>query len=222
MNGSTMAAVHGGALAMMHHLHRHPQRGAITGSGPMAANGNMLHWLNWNLGQRQEKAAELIASHAPCTVLQLGAGGGRLIPVLLEAGAVQVHAIETTDRLVTIGRKLMREMGAAADVTWQMAPFLDPAVEGEYDITIAVDAFDMLDDPRPVLAKARRMTLRVLAASFLARGPRFHRRGRLSVRGMSMHRTYSRDEVDSMMSESGWTDWDIVRLGQVWFVIARS
>ena len=86
-------------------------------------------------------------------VAEIGSGTGRIVRMLLQAGAKEVTAIEPSAAFEV----LRRNLAADADrVVFLNKAGHDIAVEGEYDFVVSIGVIHHIPDPDPVIAASLR------------------------------------------------------------------
>jgi SAM-dependent methyltransferase len=87
-----------------------------------------------------EKVAEIVVSHRPQVVLDLGCGDGRMVQELLDAGVPRVCGVDPSERAILFARAFNfgRDCRWYADVSDESVPPVDAAV--------AVDVLEHIPD----------------------------------------------------------------------------
>jgi SAM-dependent methyltransferase len=165
----------------------------------------LVRLLRPGLFRRRQLAVETVQSYRSPGVLDVGCGSGRIGEFVLEAGASRYLGIDFSEPMVDLARdRLSRFEGRVALVRHD---FLTAALDGSFDVVLALGLFDYLPNPEDF---ARRMYEHcasggVVVGSFptwsLVKGP--IRKVRYEVIGDCPIFNYRREEIEGLFRGAG-------------------
>jgi SAM-dependent methyltransferase len=104
------------------------------------------------LFRRRALAVDTVRAYAQPSVLDVGCGSGRIGEFVLQAGASRYLGIDFSEPMIELARERLERFGDRARLVGE--DFLTAALEGTFDVVLAVGLFDYLPNPE---AFAQRM-----------------------------------------------------------------
>ena len=96
-------------------------------------------------------------------VLDLGCGSGRVGEAVLEAGAAAYVGVDLSPRMLELARERLSRFD---DVELLEGDVAEAALDGTYDLVLALGLFEYLDDPARAVSWMRARCSSTLVASF--------------------------------------------------------
>jgi SAM-dependent methyltransferase len=96
-------------------------------------------------------------------VLDLGCGTGRVAEAVLDAGAAAYVGLDVSPRMLELARERLSRYD---DVELVESDVAEAALDGTYDLVLALGLFEYLDDPSAAVAWMRARCASTLVASF--------------------------------------------------------
>jgi SAM-dependent methyltransferase len=165
----------------------------------------LVRLLRPGLFRRRQLAVETVQSYRAPAVLDVGCGSGRIGEFVLEGGASRYLGIDFSEPMVQLARDRLSRFEDR--VTLVKDDFLTAALDGSFDVVLALGLFDYLPNPE---AFARRMYEHcapggAVVGSFptwsLLKGP--IRKVRYEVIGDCPIFNYSREGIQGMFRSTG-------------------
>ena len=177
----------------------------------------------WDMEERLMRTVEVVRNYPGATVLDIGAGSGRFIEPVIKAGASKIIAIEPAPKMIEVMQNLVSSVGISERVEIIQSTFLEVEFKNTFDITLAIGLYDYIKDPTPYLVKVKSITNEVMIASFpIAKTWRSHiRKIRLGLQKCPVY-YYTRNQINDLLKNTGYTSWEIDRFGQLLFVTAKT
>jgi SAM-dependent methyltransferase len=152
------------------------------------------------------------------SVLDVGCGPGHVAAAVLAAGAGTYVGIDLSPRMLDLARDRL-----VGDAMLLEGDFLELDVPGSFDVVLALGLFDYLADPARAAAWLRARCASTLVASFTRRdrvkAP--VRRLHYGRHGLSVF-DYTEARAGELLSESGFTDIDVVSSGRRGFLVTAG
>jgi 2-polyprenyl-3-methyl-5-hydroxy-6-metoxy-1,4-benzoquinol methylase len=173
------------------------------------------------LFRRRQLAADTVRGYAEPRVLDVGCGSGRIGEFVLEAGAGRYVGIDFSEPMIEMARMRLERFGPQVELI--LGDFLEGALEGPFDVVLALGLFDYLPNPERF---SRRMFEQcapggTLVGSFptwsLIKGP--VRKVRYEWIGDCPIFNYSRRELELMLGASGFDGVEILSPGRSGFLV---
>ena len=182
-------------------------------------------WLDrifrWDMYERFNLAMKECGEVQGKRILDIGCGSGRYVIPLAKMGAKEVLGIDFAENMLNIAKGLARKEEYADRCQFVFGDFLEHYFDEGFDISLAIGVFDYIDDPRPHLAKMRRITLEKVIATFpnkyTFRAP--IRKIRLAIKGCPVY-FYGQKEIVDMLESCGYHKISINAVGKIFFVTA--
>ncbi len=183
----------------------------------------LVRLLRPGLLRRRQLAVDTVRSYGSPHVLDVGCGSGRIAELVLEAGAGHYVGIDFAEEMLALARTRLARFGERAELI--EADFMEAALEGPFEVILALGLFDYLPDPKSF---SRRMVELCapggcVVGSFPAwspvKGP--IRKVRYEWIGDCPIFNYKRPELESMFEDSGFRRVEVVSPGRSGF-LARA
>jgi 2-polyprenyl-3-methyl-5-hydroxy-6-metoxy-1,4-benzoquinol methylase len=143
----------------------------------------------------------LLGEEPARSLVDLGCGGGQLLrEIAARNPGVALTGLDLARRQIEENR--LREPGVRWDVADLSAPVEDPGLIGRFEVVVASEILEHLDDPRALLENARRLAApggRLLLST--QSGP-----VRETERRVGHRRHFAKEELDVLLRETGWTE----------------
>lgn len=138
------------------------------------------------------------------SLLDVGCGSGRYGLEFARRGARRCLGLDLSPPMLEIARREAERLDVAAVCEWRQGEWLASAIEGEFDIVLAMGYFDYIEDPAPHLERMIARTTDRLFASFPKRWTlrTLSRKLRFLAAG-GFVRFYSRGEVLRLFARHG-------------------
>ncbi len=181
----------------------------------------LVRLLRPGLFRRRELAVETVRSYTDPSVLDVGCGSGRIGELVLEAGTASYLGIDFSEPMIEMSRRRLERFGPVVELV--CGDFLEVPVERRFDVVLALGLFDYLPDAARF---ARRMFDLCedggsMVASFPAwspvKGP--VRKVRYEWIGDCPIFNYTREGLDSMLSDAGFDRVEILSPGRSGFLV---
>jgi SAM-dependent methyltransferase len=171
----------------------------------------LVRLLRPGLFRRRQLAVETVQSYSQPSVLDVGCGSGRIGEFVLEAGASRYVGIDFSAPMVELARARLERFGERASLITD--DFLTAAIEGTFDVVLAVGLFDYLPNPEDFAARMFEHCAPggSVVGSFptwsLLKGP--IRKVRYEWIGDCPIFNYSRQDIEDMFRDAGFTQVDV-------------
>ncbi len=97
------------------------------------------------LFRRRRLAVDTVRAYRGPRVLDVGCGSGRIAEFVLEAGAGHYLGIDFSEPMIELSRRRLERFGARTELV--TGDFLEAAIDGEFDVVLALGLFDYLPEP---------------------------------------------------------------------------
>lgn len=157
------------------------------------------------LVRRRQLAVETVGEYGSPAVLDVGCGSGRIGEFVLDAGAVRYVGMDFSAPMIDLAQTRLARFGDR--VTLVTDDFVTAALEGEFDVVLALGLFDYLPNPEVFAARmfARCAPGGCVVASFPAwspiKGP--IRKVRYEWIGDCPIFNYTRSELERLFRDAG-------------------
>lgn len=191
-------------------------------SGQTSALMRVLNdWLRRDIYQRYEMTIAECSDARGLRVLDIGCGTGRYCHELAGRGAAECVGIDFAPAMIEIAKSFAQQRNVADRCKFVLAEYLHFKVEEPFDVSIAMGYFDYIADPLTHLRKMRADTRGRLLTVFPVAGTlrAAIRKVRLGLKGCPVF-FYTPQQVDELLTRSGWRRTRLARVGQLWFVVA--
>jgi 2-polyprenyl-3-methyl-5-hydroxy-6-metoxy-1,4-benzoquinol methylase len=173
------------------------------------------------LFRRRQLAADTVRGYAEPRVLDVGCGSGRIGEFVLEAGAGRYVGIDFSEPMIEMARMRLERFGPQVELI--LGDFLEGALEGPFDVVLALGLFDYLPNPERFSRRMFELCAPggTLVGSFptwsLIKGP--VRKVRYEWIGDCPIFNYSRRELELMLGASGFDGVEILSPGRSGFLV---
>jgi 2-polyprenyl-3-methyl-5-hydroxy-6-metoxy-1,4-benzoquinol methylase len=173
------------------------------------------------LFRRRQLAADTVRGYAEPRVLDVGCGSGRIGEFVLEAGAGRYVGIDFSEPMIEMARMRLERFGPQVELI--LGDFLEGALEGPFDVVLALGLFDYLPNPERFSRRMFELCAPggTLVGSFptwsLIKGPA--RKVRYEWIGDCPIFNYSRRELELMLGASGFDGVEILSPGRSGFLV---
>jgi SAM-dependent methyltransferase len=183
----------------------------------------LVRLLRPGLLRRRQLAVDTVGSYARPRVLDVGCGSGRIAELVLDAGAVHYVGIDFAQEMLALAGARLKRFGDRIQLI--EGDFMDTALEGPFEVILALGLFDYLPDPERF---SRRMfelcapggcVVGSFPAWSLVKGP--IRKVRYEWIGDCPIFNYTRPGLESMFRDSGFGRVEIISPGRSGF-LARA
>jgi SAM-dependent methyltransferase len=181
----------------------------------------LVRLLRPGLFRRRELAVDTVRSLAEPDVLDVGCGSGRIGELVLEAGTARYLGVDFSEPMIELSRRRLERF--APQVELVCGDFLEVPIEGRFDVVLALGLFDYLPD-------ADRFAQRMfelcapggsMVGSFptwsLVKGP--VRKVRYEWIGDCPIFNYTRDGLESLLGNAGFSEVEILSPGRSGFLV---
>jgi cyclopropane fatty-acyl-phospholipid synthase-like methyltransferase len=157
------------------------------------------------------------------SVLDIGCGTGRYMFEAAKQGSTDVVGLDAASGAIESARKLSDRVGFSDKVSFLQADFMDYNPGRKFDILLAVGYFDYILEPATHIRKMDELASGTLYASF----PKiWHpmtpiRKIRLMLNGCPV-RFYSYGKIKKLVSEAGWSKYEIISVARDYILIAKK
>ena len=171
-------------------------------------------WLRRGLFQRVELACEAIREMGAPTVLDVGCGSGRNIPMFLNAGASHVTGIDSSVEMLRLAAEHLKRTNSSAKTDLVTADFLRMQTPPRADLAAALGVFDYLHEDAPEFLRKMAECARGRIV-FTAPGRSFVRAPLRALRykrkGVRVH-FYRRKELQDLCKNAGLSRFTVTRI----------
>jgi SAM-dependent methyltransferase len=183
----------------------------------------LVRLLRPGLLRRRQLAVDTARSYGSPRMLDVGCGSGRIAELVLEASVGQYVGIDFAQEMLELARARLQRFGGRVELI--EGDFMDTALEGRFEVVLALGLFDYL--PEPARFSQRMFELCApggcVVGSFpawsLIKGP--IRKVRYEWIGDCPIFNYTRRGLESMFQESGFARVELVSPGRSGF-LARA
>lgn len=181
----------------------------------------LVRLLRPGLFRRRELAIETIRSYSTPTVLDVGCGSGRIGELVLEAGTSAYLGIDFSEPMIELAKRRLARFDERAELV--CGDFLEAPIEHSFDVVLALGLFDYLPDADRFAKRMFGLCAEegTLVASFPAwspiKGP--VRKVRYEWIGDCPIFNYSRDGLQALLSDAGFSGVEILSPGRSGFLI---
>jgi SAM-dependent methyltransferase len=171
--------------------------------------------------RRRELAVEVVRRYDHPSVLDVGCGSGRIAEFVLEAGAGRYVGVDFAGSMLDLARARLRRFGPRIELV--EGDFLAVALEGPFDVALALGFFDYQPEPHRFLRRMAELCAGTIVASFprwtWTKGP--VRKVRYEVIGDCPIFDYTERELHLMFGAAGFDALELTR-GRSGFLVAAS
>ena len=181
----------------------------------------LVRTLRPGLFRRRKLAVDSVRAYSAPRVLDVGCGSGRIGEFVLDAGASHYVGVDFSEPMIDLARARLERFASQTQLI--VDDFLTAALEGPFDVVLAVGLFDYLPDPHRF---SRRMfelcapggcVVGSFPAWSLLKGP--VRKVRYEWIGSCPIFNYSRRELELMFGASGFERVEIVSPGHSGYLV---
>jgi SAM-dependent methyltransferase len=181
----------------------------------------LVRLLRPGLLRRRQLAVDTVRSYGSPRVLDVGCGSGRIAELVLEAGAARYLGVDFAQEMLGLASTRLERFRERVDLI--EGDFMQTALEGPFDVILALGLFDYLPDPERF---SRRMFELCAAGgcvvgSFPAwspvKGP--IRKMRYEWIGDCPIFNYTRRELELMFGAAGFSRLEVVSPGRSGFLV---
>jgi SAM-dependent methyltransferase len=116
------------------------------------------------LFNRRELAVSVVREYEQPTVLDVGGGSGRVGELVLEAGASRYVDVDLSETMLGLARERLARFGDRVELV--QADFLSAALEGPFDVVLALGYFDYIEDAPGHIGRIAELCSGSVVASF--------------------------------------------------------
>jgi 2-polyprenyl-3-methyl-5-hydroxy-6-metoxy-1,4-benzoquinol methylase len=116
------------------------------------------------LQRRRQLAIEVVRSYQDPAVLDVGCGSGRIGEGALDAGAAAYLGIDLSEPMLQLARSRLARFESR--VTLVQGDFLEVALDGTFDVVIALGLFDYVAEPHLFARRMHEVCAGEVVASF--------------------------------------------------------
>lgn len=181
----------------------------------------LVRLLRPGLMRRRNLAVQTVREYAQPRVLDVGCGSGRIGEFVLEAGAGHYVGVDFSEPMIELARERLAPFSERVQL--QVEDFLTAAIEGPFDVILALGLFDYLSEPHRFarrmfsLCAARGCVVGSFPTFSLVKGP--VRKVRYEWIGDCPIFNYSRRELELMFGASGFERVEIRAPGRSGFLL---
>jgi SAM-dependent methyltransferase len=181
----------------------------------------LVRLLRPGLLRRRQLAVDTVASYGSPRVLDVGCGSGRIAELVLDAGAGHYLGIDFAQEMLALARARLERFGDRVQLI--EGDFIDTALEGPFEVVLALGLFDYLPDPERFSGRIFELCAPggCVVGSFpawsLIKGP--IRKVRYEWIGDCPIFNYSRRELDLMLGASGFEQVEILSPGRSGYLV---
>jgi SAM-dependent methyltransferase len=181
----------------------------------------LVRLLRPGLFRRRRLAVDTVRAYSSPRVLDVGCGSGRIGEFLLDAGGAHYVGIDFSEPMIELARERLKRFGARVELITD--DFLTAAVEGRFDVVLALGLFDYLPNAGDF---ARRMfelcapggcVIGSFPAWSAVKGPA--RKVRYEWIGDCPIFNYSRPQLEQMFLAAGFERVEILSPGRSGFLV---
>jgi SAM-dependent methyltransferase len=173
------------------------------------------------LFRRRQLAADTVRTYREPRVLDIGCGSGRIGEFALEAGAGHYVGIDFSEPMVDLARARLARFEERVELI--LGDFLETALDGPFEVVLALGLFDYLPDPHRF---SRRMfELCAAGGSMVASFPSWSlikgpvRKVRYEWIGDCPIFNYTRRELELMLGATGFDQVEILSPGRSGYLV---
>jgi SAM-dependent methyltransferase len=173
------------------------------------------------LFRRRQLAADAVRTYREPRVLDIGCGSGRIGEFALEAGAGHYVGIDFSEPMVDLARARLARFEERVELI--LGDFLETALDGPFEVVLALGLFDYLPDPHRF---SRRMfELCAAGGSMVASFPSWSlikgpvRKVRYEWIGDCPIFNYTRRELELMLGATGFDQVEILSPGRSGYLV---
>jgi SAM-dependent methyltransferase len=174
------------------------------------------------LYERYEIALEVARRYERPRVLDIGCGSARIAEPLLEGGAREYVGVDFSAPMLELARQRLQRFGERARLI--EADFVEAALEGPFDLVLALGVFDYVAEPEPAIRRIAALTSGSAVATFprwsWIKGPLRHLRYEV-VLDCPIY-DYTVRELRFLFGAAGFERLRIVKRGSGFLVEARA
>jgi SAM-dependent methyltransferase len=173
------------------------------------------------LFRRRQLAVDTVRGYRAPRVLDVGCGSGRIGEFVLEAGAPRYVGVDFSEPMIALAEERLARFGERVQLITD--DFLTASLHGPFDVVLALGVFDYLPDPRRFISRMFELCAKggCVVGSFPAwspiKGP--IRKVRYEWIGDCPIFNYDRDELEGMLSETGFERLEILTPGRGGFLV---
>ena len=181
----------------------------------------LVRLLRPGLFRRRRLAVETVRAYSSPRVLDVGCGSGRIGEFVLDAGAAHYVGIDFSEPMIELARERLQRFGERAELITD--DFLTAAIEGRFDVVLALGLFDYLPDAGEFAHRMFEVSAPggCVVGSFPAwsavKGPA--RKVRYEWIGDCPIFNYSRMELEKLFSAAGFDRVEILSPGRSGFLV---
>jgi len=101
--------------------------------------------------RRRQLAIETVASYPQPRVLDVGCGSGRIGELALQAGSSRYVGVDFAEPMIALARQRLERFGERCELI--LGDFLESAIDGPFDVILALGLFDYLPEAEPFIAR---------------------------------------------------------------------
>jgi SAM-dependent methyltransferase len=183
----------------------------------------LVRALRPGLFRRRQLAVETVRSYGNPSVLDVGCGSGRIGEFVLDAGASRYVGVDFSAPMIDLARARLSPRFAPDKIDLIVDDFLTAALDGRFDVILAVGLFDYLPEPHRFARKMFELTAPggCVVGSFPTwswlKGP--VRKVRYEWIGDCPIFNYSRRELELMFGASGFERVEIASPGHSGYLV---
>jgi SAM-dependent methyltransferase len=183
----------------------------------------LVRTLRPGLFRRRRLAIETVTAYASPRVLDVGCGSGRIGEFVLDAGASHYVGVDFSAPMIGLAQQRLNPRFPADKIDLIVDDFLTAALDGPFDVILAVGLFDYLPEPHRFTRKMFDLTAPggCVVGSFptwsLIKGP--VRKVRYEWIGNCPIFNYSRRELELMFGASGFARVEIASPGRSGYLV---
>lgn len=154
--------------------------------------------------------------------LDVGCGNGLYSLELAKQGAGKVVGLDISPVMIDRCVKSAAQSGLDDRLTFLQTDLLEYKADSQFDVSYGIGLFDYISDPLPVLKRMRELSRSKAIMAF----PRLWtwraplRKVRLTIKGCPVF-FYSKDRINRLMKEAGFSSWEVTRVGKLHCVVAH-
>jgi SAM-dependent methyltransferase len=181
----------------------------------------LVRLLRPGLFRRRQLAIETVAAYEEPRVLDVGCGSGRIGEFVLEAGAGHYVGVDFSEPMINLARARLARFGDQVELLTD--DFLTAALEGQFEVVLALGLFDYLPNPDTFIGRMFELCAPsgCVVGSFPAwspvKGP--VRKVRYEWIGDCPIFNYDRDGLERTFRAGGFTRVDIQAPGRSGFLV---
>jgi SAM-dependent methyltransferase len=115
----------------------------------------LVKLLRPGLLRRRQLAVDTVRSYAGPRVLDVGCGSGRIGEFVIDAGAVDYVGIDFSEPMLALARARLERFANRVQLIED--DFHDAALEGQFEVVLALGLFDYLSEPQRTIARLAEM-----------------------------------------------------------------